>query len=470
MAGSFSGIEIASRAMQTSQGLIQVIGQNIANVNTPGYSRQTAVVQATDPDTEPGRNATNVAQWGTGVEITAIRRVHDAMLHQRINSTLGEGSRQEELAAALGSAQALYSEPGSGGISDLLTGFFNAFGALAANPESSAARNTVLQSATNLARQFNRVAAGLDALAQDVGKRVAGAVKEANKAAEEIADLNRDIRIAVAAGQQPNDLMDRRDNLVKQLAGLVGATASEERTSDGRSTGVVNVSLNGTVLVQGSDARALPSTFTAANGQGILGTGRDAVAVTGGTLGGMLAAVDTLGGYRSEMDQVAATLVREVNALHRTGNGLDGLNNRDFFAGTSAATIAVSASVRGNPSAIAAATAPLSGQTAAAGNGGNARLIAKLVDKAVFGSDTIVGKYNAHVASVGADVQDATDAASTSKAVGTQLDTLRSSVEGVSLDEELTRMLEYQRSYQAAARMLSAMDSLLETLIQATRG
>lgn len=468
MAGAFSGIEIASRAMQTSQGLINVVGQNIANVNTPGYSRQVAVVRATDPDTMPGPNSTDPAQWGTGVELTSINRVHDALLQARINSAASEGSRYSEMEQTLSSVQAVYAEPGSTGLSSMLTAFFNSFSALASKPEDTASRQAVIQQATNLTAQFRKVASGLDGLRADAVARIAAGAGQANELADQIANLNGQIRTIVASGQQPNDLMDRRDTLVKELSGLVGATATEEQTPEGKPTGVVNVAIGGRSLVQGAEARALDTQFTIVDGVGQLGAGANAVQLTGGTVGGIAQSIGRIDAYRANLDTVASTLISQVNTLHRAGSGLDGANNRDLFTGTSAATIGVSSLIAGNPSALAAAGAPAAGQTAAAGNGDTARAIAGLASKAVIGTDTITGRYNADIATIGADVQSATSAATDSRTVAQQLDSLRSSSEGVSLDEEMTRMLQYQRTYQAAARILTTMDSLLDTLINAT--
>jgi flagellar hook-associated protein 1 FlgK len=468
MPGTFGGIEIASRALRVNQQVIEVTGHNLANVNTPGYTRQTANIVATDPYMVPGpEGSVGPLQVGTGVEVASITRVRDEFIERQLQSGSAEQGQLNTLRDLIQRAQGAYNEPGTGGLSSLLTAFFNSFQQLSQNAESGTLRETVRQQAETLSRQFNQVSTSLSSMEDDIAQRAQRAVEEVNGLAQQVAALNLDIKKQIALGNRPNDLLDKRDALIQQLGELVGATTTAETDASGRQTGAVNVAVNGFVLVDSDHAGKLPSDFKFLNGIPQLTDGSSDIPVTGGELGGLLRASSLIAGYRSDLNTVASTLIIRVNAQHEAGYGLDGSTGNPFFAGTDASNIAVSQGVENSLDAIAAATPPVSGSTVAPGNGDNALAIANIGSARLSGSNTLGQFYAAKVAQVGADAQAFGQQADNQEQVMQQLNNLRSQTSGVSVDEEMTRMIQYQRSYQAAARLLTTMDSMLETLLNA---
>jgi len=462
---TFSGIEIASRALQVNQTAINVVGHNVANVNTPGYTRQRVEIVASDPHTVPSMASTRPGQLGTGVEIAAITRARDELMRQRLQDIVGGQGMLTEMRDLLERVQAVYAEPTSGGLSSLLTQFFNSWQQLAVQPENHGVRTSVLQSAHLLAAQMRGLAGSLDQMQQEISSRLDLVVDEVNKAAREVATLNGQIRLSVAAGEHPNDLLDRRDTLLRRLGELIGAKAYNQTNDAGVAMGTVTVVINGFVLVQDTHSEALPSAYLLQDGVPYLTANNQRIAVTEGIVGGVLRASGLIGEYQSDLDAIAQTLIEQVNGLHAAGYGLDGFTGRLFFEGAGAHDMVVHRDVDGFPERLAAASPPDPGQPAAPGNGNNARAIAGIASQRLFGTNTLLDQYNANVARVGSDLDSVTKQAENRSTLVEQIDHLRSSVEGVSLDEEMTRMLTYQRSYQAAARLMTTLDDMLDRLI-----
>lgn len=466
MPGTFAGIEIAGRALRVNQTVVDVIGHNIANVNTPGYSRQNVQVSASDPYTVPSlSNPTTPGQIGTGVQITSVLRARDAFVEQRLGDAAGEQGRLNKLRDTLLQAQSAFSEPGTNGLSSLINSTFNTFQQVSADPENIPNRTLLTQQAQTLAARFHTLNNDLSGLNSQIASQVKTTITQVNDIAKQVASLNDQIRQVTALGDHPNDLADKRDQLIQQLGTLIGAKAVPETDANGRENGAVRVVVGGLNIVEGKTAFSLPSDFTAQGSFLSLTDGKNSISIQSGEVVGLIQASQEIENYRSNINTVASNLITSVNNLHQTGYGLDGQTGRPFFTGTDAATIDVDAAIKADPKTIAAATAPVNGQPVATGNGDNARAIADLVDTPLIGTQTLGGYYSATVTQIGSDVKNATDSGDYQKQVIQQLQNQRNSVSGVSLDEELTQMLQYQRSYQAAARLLNTFDSMLETVI-----
>lgn len=462
MPGSFSGIEIGARALSTYQGLIDLTGHNIANVSTPGYTRQQGVVEAAPPD-DPFD--TVPVAVGSGVQLAAITGVRDRFLQNRLDAALRDQSRYDQLSSALQRVQAAYSEPGPGALSDLLAQFFNSFQAISANPEDVGTRQVALNQANALASRFRTLSADLASASQDAASQVRDRIGQANQIARQVADLNGRIAAIVAQKGQSSDLEDQRDALVQKLGRLVGAEASPERDASGKPTGALNVTVGGFLLVDGQNSSSLPVTTTMVAGMPALGDTQNAYPMAGGEVAGLVEAQNRIGAYQAQLDALASTLIAQVNQIHKAGYGLDGRSGRNFFIGTSAQDIAVDPAVAADARSIAAASPPPAGGSPAPGDGENARAIADLASARALNGSTLQDAYAANVAGIGSDVAAASTQAANASALSQQLQSLRNSVSGVSLDEELTHMMQYQRAYQAAARIVTVMDDLLNRVI-----
>ncbi len=433
MTSAFFGLQTSLRGLLAQQQAIDITGHDIANANTAGYSRQEAVLEPTPAYLIPANSVDNGsgAQLGSGVDVTAIRRIRDQFLDLQYRAqqmSLGDATART---TSLGQAEAAFAEPGDDGIQAQLSRFWDAWSAVANAPEDAGARAALVTGAQTLTSTFRAVSDQLTTVAQqaqDEYDSITGPNCDVADMASQLAGLNRAIGDAVFRGQQPNDLMDQRDALIDRLSQLGQVSVTD--TGDSR----LRVDFGGVTLVDPSTPAGYtwPQTLTAPGGK--LGALLDLASPTGPALS-----------YRSDLDAVAANLVGSVNALHSA---------TPFFdpAGTTAATIAV-----------AATTATVqTGSTAASGANDVAQAIAGLR------GGTTDQMYQALVAKVGTESQAATVAQSTAQSLSDAVDNRRQSVAGVSLDEEMMNLMRFQRGYQASARTMTTMDQMLDTLVNRT--
>jgi flagellar hook-associated protein 1 FlgK len=440
MTSAFFGLEVGMRALRAQQTALETTGHNIANANTPGFTRQQAILATTTPFTVPGLNAfTGVGQLGTGVQVAAIRRARDMFLDVQYRTEVATQQRAATSQGALEEVEATFNEPSDSGVNSLLSQFFGAWQDLANQPSDAGARASLLQRSASLAEAFNRAAAQLDGVRTRLNDRVAGEVSGLNDLADQVASLNRQIVQIEISGQYANDLRDQRDLLVDKLAELGPITTAE------KPDGSLDVLLGGRTLVTGQTVDKLTVTATGPSGNWEVRFSSDnALAnLPNGRLRGLLDARDQqVPSYRAGLDTIASGLITSVNSFHAAGYGQDGVSGRPFFAGSDAATAA--------------------GQ---AGNGAEALAIARLRDTM---SPPPQVAYASLVSSIGAALQSARGLADNQGAVVTLLEQRRESVSGVSLDEEATSMIRFQRAYEAAARLITVSDEILSKLINET--
>jgi len=428
---TLQGLQTALSGLLAEQQAVDVAGHNIANANTEGYSRE-RVVMHTNPAIEvPALSAHTGegAQLGTGVSVETYLRIRNGYLDSQYRTQNSAMSGAEAQAEELQQAQGAFNEPSSSGISSQLSAFWSAWSSLATAPTSEAAKQGVVAAGEQLARtlgQLNGQLATVSAEATQQYESRAGASGEVAEYAKQIAQLNGQIRLAEQAGQPPNDMLDRRDLLLDKLSAL--AQISVTKQPDGTDT--VTFGDAAKPLVEGTTAN-WPQAITAAAG-GQLGS---LLALTGA--GGQFAK------YQSALDAVAGSLASSVNELHTA---------KPFFSGETAATLKV---------AVKAAEVQTSSTGKAGGND------VALAIAGLRGGAADQG-YSALIEQVGSDVRgakgEATNLQATVSAIGNQ----RQSVSGVSMDEEMTNLISFQRGYQASARTLTVMDAMLETLIEHT--
>ncbi|MDI6716288.1 MAG: flagellar hook-associated protein FlgK [Actinomycetota bacterium] len=460
----FFGIEIARRALETSQYGMNVTAHNVANANTPGYTRQRAVLEATESFPAPYWNRPLVqGQLGTGVRVKVIERVRDSYFDGQIrkeNQALGGWQVKEN---ALKQLETIFNEPSEAGLQNAMGEFWNAWQQLSRNPESISIRSSVLEMGRMLVNSFNQLSDKLSRLQENLNDQVAAKVNEINSIAEKIASINHDVLRIRVYGTEPNDLLDQRDQLIDQLSKIVDVKITE------LDSGVMLVYINGRQLVSEQSANQLQAVANPLNN----GFYDVKWALDGESLvmydGELKALVDSrdviVPKYRGNLDLLASTLIAEVNNLHSRGYGLDGTTGWNFFTGTSAKDIALSSDVD-DPKHIAAASSwPPGG---APGDNTNALAIGALKNAAVSvgGSLTTMDDYyRSIVANLGIDSQEASRMVENGKLYYDLIENHRQSVSGVSLDEEATNMIKFQRAYQAAARLISVFDEMLDVLI-----
>jgi flagellar hook-associated protein 1 len=442
---SFSGLTDALSALNSARYALDVTGQNIANANTPGYVRQRAELAETGavpavPSMYATPNASNTAT------VSGTSRLNDPVVDMRARSEHGRNGYLQTSATTLNAVEGLFDEPSSNGLAEKLNTFWQSWAAVANNPGDSAARNVVLQNATGLTSDLNETAQSLARLTQGTGQQLTDAVDQINTAATALAQLNNSIAVNSASGGNNNALLDQRDTLLMNLADLAGAQASIQ------SNGTATVTLGGQSLVSATTA----STVSVGAGNQILVGGTPA-ATAGGSVQSLVDALNTtLPNYTAQLDAVAAALANTTNAAQAGGYDLAGNPGGPLFSGSTAATISVAVT---DPTKLAASGTP-------GGNlDGSVALSMSGYGNLPAGADSA---YQTMIGALATDVQRAGQQATVQQSVTTSVDNLAQSSSGVSLDEETTNLLTYQRAYQASSRVLTTVDETLDTLISHT--
>jgi flagellar hook-associated protein 1 FlgK len=473
----FDALDTARSGLVSSQQGIRTVGHNIANVNTPGFSRQRQDLAATSPTRERGQ------YFGTGVETTSVTRAHDAFLERQLLSQSSRAGSADAQARQLALLENVFNEQGGQQLGASLGQLYDAFADLAAapNPGASVEREALRAAAVRVADTLHGADAALRDQQNAVHSTIAVELDEINGILARIEGLNREIALAEVHAPA-NDLRDQQDLLVRNLARHV-----EVDTYRG-TNGQVNVVLpSGFALVEGPEARSLVLRPDPANpfgphlGRVFVDSGNDVVDITGeiggGQLGGLLRARDTLiAGAIRELDTVAFNLTETVNAVHGGGLGLDG-SSGNFFASLTAVEnaardIAIDPAIAASTDAIAA------GLTTEPGDNRNAAALAGLrsEQQAIFQvgdppgpatgpSRSVLSQLAAATASVGQQARSMSQSSDQQAAVLLSLDNQREAVSGVSIDEEVTRLIRLQAAFEANARVIGTIDSMIDDLM-----
>ncbi len=464
--GLSAALETGKAGLRIYQVAMEVTSENIANVNTDGYSRQRVILESAPPTTHNG------FPLGTGVKISTVERYYDALLLKQLVGSETTGSYDSKELQVLQQIEPIFNEVAQDGLGAAITGFFNAWQDLSVNPTGNAERQSVISAGKVMTDYFHYAARTLNDAAISQNEAVEPAVNEINNLLENIAQLNRDIKTTEQVYGNANEMKDRRDSFIRELSkymeitltentdGTTDVTYSDETGSydlvKGGLTATLSVTTSGT-LSDGVTARNVVNIASAGGGAAT------EVKPATGSLGATMVMRDTtIPDYLKKVDDLAETIVDEINTIHTAGYDLTGAVGLDFFtAGNIKASdieVAITATNQ-----IAA-----SGSATSLGDNSNARAMAGLLNEKTMdsGTTTFGGYYNGLVAQIGLDVNAAKTRVFQDNAFMRQLQTLRDSYSGVSLDEELTDLIKYQRSYQASAKIITTVDSMMETLLQ----
>ncbi len=584
MTSPFFGLDVATRALRANQTLVDITNQNIANANTPGYSRQQAVVKETLPYPIPVfKQSGEPGQLGTGVQVTSITRTRDSFTDYQYRNQIAAQGNWTAQQNALKQIEAVVNEPSTSGISSRLNKYWDAWEEVSNSPTDVSVRANLLEQGKAVADAFQNTVQLLQQQQRDVDLQIRLGTDDINNYAHQIANLNAQISNVETTGLHANDLRDQRDLLVDKLSELVKVTSVES------SEGSVSIYLGGRQLVDRDHVNELDLDVNSGPfAQVIWADGTNTpVSVADGRLAGLIESRDTVLADRiSEINDLAGRVIQSVNSVHAAGVGLDGMGGLNFFNGTDAATIAVDPSLTVNHVAAARSYADPSSVTTppaylhAAGDSTNAVALSQLKSKltqrsaglnngdvtggatvlgvdvasaapnSVFtfaysagppealtvsnggpataatftvasnqadptpatrrvltidtgtlgvrvtisvpatgsaaadvstaltslngqsvqtlGPSTIGDQYAQEVAAIGVLSSTAQSQAANQGVLVTHLERQRQEVSGVSIDEEATHLIQYQHAYQAAARVISVMDSMLDTLINGT--
>ena len=464
MGGLLSSLDTAKSSLSANQQAVQVVGNNISNVNTPGYSRETPTFT---PYPSLLQNGFFVGQ---GVNVTGIARAQDVFLTGQINdqsAALGEQSSQSTPLAQL---EQVFSVS-SNNLTNQIDSFFNSWQSLSQNPSGATERNQVILQGENLAQTFNTTSQQLDSATASINSDITSRIDNLNAQLKQVAALNSRILQVESSGQSDNSDRDQRDQLIQKLSQSLGVKTS---TMDG----TISLSLpNGLPLVQGSTYNKLTTSLDASNNVqlGINLSGND-VALgqnsVGGEMKGLLSVRDTtIPALKDQLDSLAYNLATTVNTQQQAGAGLNSGTTPAFFnalASQSGAAAQIGVAIT-DPNDVAAG-AHLDGaggtQAAATGDNSNALAMFNLGSATISGlSDSFDGYYSQIVSNVGVATQSNTTAVSGATDSLTQLQNLRDSVAGVSVDDEMVTLVQYQQGYQASAKYLTTVNQMMDTLL-----
>lgn len=525
MRSTFHLLETAKRSLVTQQAALNTTGHNIANANTPGFSRQIVNMSATRPIEAVGlMRSNNPGQLGTGVEVTSITRVRQQFLDDQFrneNKSLGNWSIQSDTLEKL---EKIVNEPSDSGLRTVLDNFWKSWSDLANDPENVAGRKIVAESAKALTDSFNETAKKLNDLSADLTESIDAKAGEINTLTSAIASLNDEIMQIEGLGDNPNDLRDQRDLLTDQLSKIVDVQVVD--TPQG-----YTINMGGTNLVTYKTSSpvtgsTLESAFTAGDLKGgevygiivsrdqyvtnyikqldtlanSIANGDITITIPAGSVipeGTTLNQVSYSGGkevltpkfFSGANRTLASDLtvkVKGLNGLHKLGYELgspvqqagDFFTAKKGFASITAESIQLNLNIDGNTNKIATSlrttgTAP--NEEVVNGNKTVALLMGQLKDTkfsfgssstgSILGSGTVDDFFRSVVGQLGVQSQDATRQTTNENALVDQVESLRQSVSGVSLDEEMANMIKFQRAYEAASRVVTTFDQLLDKVI-----
>jgi flagellar hook-associated protein 1 FlgK len=483
--GLNGGLWMGAQSLTTQQLAIQTIGNNISNINPPGYARQRANI-VTDSTTGIG------GEFDMGSQVTNIESLRSNMLDSLVQQSLGQqgyADNQSSLTSTVqdalgeqfsGSASTNSSstvQSGSGPIQNALANFSTALQNLANSPTDASARQVVVQDAQTLASAIGGAYQRLQSTQSQVASDASTVTGQINKLSSQIANLNKQItQVEAASGATANDLRDTREADIESLSSLVNINATTQ------TDGTVSVTLAdapSVVLVSGQDSngagttQSLSATYNAAAATPLTISGSTTGALgagvpSSGSLGSDLdVANNVIGspgasgntGLLGDLDTFTASLISSVNTQNGAGYDLNGNPGGAIFTGTGAGSIGVSAAIVSNPSLIAA------GNGSGTLDGSNALAMSQLQNQ-----PTILPAFQTMVSNLGETVATASNTQTVQDQVTQQVKTQRDSVSGVSIDEEMTNLINFQQAYAASARFINTISSLYSTLINTGTG
>jgi flagellar hook-associated protein 1 FlgK len=472
MLGLFGTLNLSTRALQTQQAGVEVASHNLANVNNPAYARQRLLIQ-TSPAVQ-----TALGSIGTGVEAAGVIQLRDALLDQQIageNSVSGFleaqqaalkslqanlGERLEDSAASINGAEGAGSVGSAAGLGNSLAGLFNAFQQLSASPAALGDRQAVISQARQLATQFNQFGRRLDGLNTQLNQSVQAETDKANQLLSDIAELNNEIASAeVGSRGAANDLRDMRQQKLEDLSKMLNFTSSTAPD------GTLDISVDGQLLVAGATVRDTLQTYDAGSGKLLLRAAASStpITLTGGRIQGTIDARDgTLQSVRDGINQLASELITSVNAVYQPGYDLGGGTGAVFFTGANASDIGVNAALATDASKL-----QVSGLAGASGDNQVALALARMGNtrQAALGNRTFAESYQGTITAVGFSLSSVNGQLEEQEVLQGMLETRRSAVSGVSLDEEMADLVKFQRSFQASARLVSTIDEMLNEVV-----
>ncbi len=444
--------DTSRRSLLTYQRALSVTSNNIANANNADYSRQRTQFSAVAPDSR-GKLAI-----GAGVQIADIQRIRNGILDKQIREYNENQSSAKKQSSILSSVENLFSEPTDQGLSNMINKFFNSWNNLSVDPTSIALRNSVINSTKQMTEKLQNVYEGMNGQRDDLQKDAANLIKQINNYTKDLKQVNRQIYEASVVNNDVNDLLDKRDATLQKISKIVNTQVNIDEY------GVANVSIGGVFAVD----RLHQIDFKVVTDQGgkfsvQTSDGNAQIAIRKGELFADYNTVNTLiPSYKSQLDTLAFAIKDNVNIEHKKGYSLADLstNGAEFFTSYSDGVLKINSDILKDPKKIAVSS------DGTDGNNDIALSIAKLQDAKIMGGNTVQDGYQNLVTQVASEKQFQSQNNDTFSLVLNNLEQQQSSVSGVSIDEEMTDILKYQRSYDASAKLITVADQMLQTILR----
>jgi flagellar hook-associated protein 1 FlgK len=439
--------------LTASSTALSAIANNLANLNTVGFSRQQPVLEENYPI------VVGSLTFGSGVKLGKLQAIRDPILELRINAEAQQTGRYDAALEAMQQAQVMFSGSGAD-VGSQLTAFFNSWNQLSTDPMSTSLRQNVLTAAGNLASAFHTSSANLSAQQTNLDLSVSQAVQQVNALTGKIADLNGQIAGLQNLNEDASAFIDQRGILIQQLSSLIDVSVVQSES------GLTLTTSSGAALVAGQQGFSLNTQLSSSGLQHVFSSSGDDITdkISGGQLAGLIGVRDhKIPQLLTQLDTLASGLSNAVNVAHQAGYDLNGAGGGDLFQPPAADGKGAAASMAvliSDPSLLAASSDPT-----APGSNGNIAQLYDVSSQAVADGKTPADLYSGIVFQVGSDVADTSAQADASKLILQQLQDQRASLSGVSLDEEAANLVRYQRAFEAAARVVSTVSEMLDTAI-----
>ena len=458
---------MASRSLSVQQQEMEISGQNVANVNNSAYAEEQLEISESTP------LATAQGEEGTGVQATGITENRNPLLDTQIQTEASVSGSLTAQQSNLQNAEAYLDEQisstsssttpeSSNGLAAGLSSLFDSFSSLANEPSDLSLRQTTVESAQQVSAQFNQVSSQLSTVQSDLNTSVQNDVATSNQDLQTIATLNQQISSAQTSGGNANTLVDQREQTLENLAGLANFSTSTE------ADGSVDVSIGGVAMVSGNSVTANLQAYADSNGnqqvEAVDTSGSTTqLSLTGGSIAGEITARDgALASLQSGLNTLASQLITQVNSIYSAGYDLNGNTGQDLFTGTNASNIGVNTNLAEDPTQFQA-----SGTAGATGDNTVILALAQLGNQDISGlsNQTFSASYAQTVSNLGDAISSVNDQLDTSQSVSEMLTTQRSSTSGVSTDQEMANLIQYQKGYEASAELISTLNQMLQTVL-----
>ncbi|MFC1541629.1 flagellar hook-associated protein FlgK [Candidatus Latescibacterota bacterium] len=460
MGNLFYGININRNTLKAQTDVLNTTAHNIANANTPGFSRQTVNLASIDDSSSSGLRMSSFIKVGSGVESTMVTRsrfeLYDGIF-RKVNQGLNFDQKTEEL---MHQVELLFDEPSDRSLGGIINDFFNGWLDISNAPQDIAARQSLHSVASEMTDRFKRIYNSLVGLREDINAEIVAIPSQINEIVREITDLNGAIFKSESQGGPANDLRDKLDLLVDELSDF--ASVRTVKQENGSTTVLI-----GNKVMAEREAFTELSTRTEVLDDGFIRT--TIVSADGlgfepndGKLGGLINFRDNvITVLLNDLDKLAEGIVTNINFEHRNGYGLDGLNDRDFFDPNK--KYAFNFELSSDIDDVSHIGASING---ARGDNANAFNINELKDKRIIDDRYSINEfYNGFIANLGVIAREAKSSRINGELLVSQMDNSRESIKGVSVDEELITMIQAQHIYQSASRLIQVLDQLIEEVL-----